>query len=493
MTNNEIYFFLGKVKEMFCPIDVTTGFVHLKGPISTIDLNTITVPSYPLTISFAPRTTIPTLIGNRIDESTENTCTYRGKRYNLVDVQFCSVANKGFLLPGETRPPVAELILTFSPSSSPADIQELSGILLCVPIYDSGRLEHADYLTQLIEQTIPSCKYTNLTGSDYEGADYQQIPNSSLTSCVKSCCGDTKCLAYTFRSGTCYLKDSIPPIKKGLEASIVAGTVDHNLPNSSGATSSTCAVPVSTTKKETKSNVATLESLFYASSDDTSQTSFAYKTCFETMDKDRQPSSKSLYIVVFPRGVHLTQVGYQQLLLQLQGTLLPYSIPPAIRGGDSTLQSYQYDEDGQKVATQVSKDGVIYATQVSTCTDDFKNRFQYFSLPPLLPVSSRYGKSTEAAPAGGEQCPYYKTSQYKCVPFNQLTDLSGNYVIPGAKTLETIQYEQQQKQEKEKQGKGANSGSTETLEIAAATILGGTIACVLFFWVGTKIANIKSN
>jgi len=64
---------------MYCPPDVNTGFIQLVGPIQQADLNNITVKSYPLSISFAPRTTVPTLMGNRIDESTENTCTYRGK------------------------------------------------------------------------------------------------------------------------------------------------------------------------------------------------------------------------------------------------------------------------------------------------------------------------------------------------------------------------------------------------------------------------------
>ena len=489
---------------MFCPLDVTTGLIQLVGPISTIDLKNITVNTYPLTISFAPRTTIPTLIGNRIDESTENTCTYKGKRYNLVDVQICSVAHKGFLLPGDSKPPVAELIMTFVPSSQPDDLQSLSGILLCVPIYDSGTPDHAEYLTQLIENTIPSCKYTTIVGSEYVGADYQQIPNSTLSSCVKSCCGDTNCLAYSFQSGTCSLKNAIPEIKNTGDRTQITGTVDHRAPNK-GATSSTCAVPVSKgsltgDKKENTSNVATLESFFYAWSGDTTQTSLAYKTCIETMDKDNQPTSKSLYVVVFPNGTHLTQAGYQQLILQLNGTLLPYTVPPAIRGGDATLKAYEFDEEGRKVATEVSKEGVIYATRLSSCTDDFKHRLEYFTRPPLLPSSAKNG-----GPSGfnTEQCPYYKTSQYKCVPFNQLTDLSGDYVIPGIKTLETIRYEQQKEKEKTQKtgGRGQGQGvgdadttktgvsTTEDMETLFAMGIGGLLAAVVVFRVATWAAN----
>jgi len=482
---------------MFCPLDVTTGLVQLVGPISTMDLKNITVNTYPLTISFAPRTTIPTLIGNRMDESTENTCTYKGKRYNLVDVQICSVAHKGFLLPGDSKPPVAELIMTFVPNSQPDDLQSLSGILLCVPIYDSGTPDHAEYLTQLIEQTIPSCKYTNIVGSEYVGADYQQIPNSNLSSCVKACCGDTNCLAYSFQSGTCSLKNAIPELKNTGDRTQVTGTVDHRTPNK-GATPSTCAAPISKgpasgDKKENKSNAATLESFFYAWSGDTTQTSLAYKTCFETMDKENQPNSKSLYVVVFPNGAHLTQAGYQQLLLQLNGTLLPYTVPPAIRGGDATLQAFSFDEEGRKVATEVSKDGVMYATRLSSCTDDFKHRFEYFTRPPLLPSSAKNG-----GPAGfnTEQCPYYKTSQYKCVPFNQLTDLSGEYVIPGIKTLETIRYEQNQQNQQKEQGAGAGGedakkggSTTEDMETLFAMGIGGILAVMVVFRVATWAAN----
>lgn len=487
---------------MFCPLDVTTGLVQLVGPISPIDLKSITVNTYPLTISFAPRTTIPTLIGNRLDESTENTCTYKGKRYNLVDVQISSVAHKGFLLPGDTKPPVAELIMTFAPNTQPDDLQSLSGILLCVPIYDSGTPDHAEYLTQLIEQTIPSCKYTNIVGSEYVGADYQQIPDSTLSSCVKSCCGDTNCLAYSFQSGTCSLKNAIPEIKNTGDRTQITGTVDHHLANK-GTAASTCAVPVSkgagaAKKKDNKSNAATLESLFYAWSGDTTQTSLAYKTCIEIMDKDIQPTSKSLYVVVFPNGAHLTQAGYQQLLLQLNGTLPPYTLPPAIRGGDATLQSYEIDEEGRKVATNVSKEGVIYATRLSSCTDDFKHRFEYFTRPPLLPSSAK-----GSGPPGfnTEQCPYYKTSQYKCVPFNQLTDLSGDYVIPGIKTLETIRYEQkkQKEGEKKKSGDGGDTSGgntdgnggppTEEMETLVAMGIGGLLAGLLVFRVVTWVAN----
>lgn len=470
---------------MFCPSDVNTGFIQLVGPILQQDLNSITVKSYPLSISFAPRTTIPTLVGNRIDESTENTCTFRGQRFSLVDVQICSVASQGYTLPGQTDKAVAELILSFSANSAAQDLSGLSGILMCIPIYDSGAPSHAAYLEQIIDPSIPSCDYTHLVGSDYEGGDYQQLPNSSLSSCVKSCCGDVNCLAYTYKTGTCYLKNSIPSMTKTNDTSMVSGTVNHNSSNGGGAANqATCTAAPKKNKAagDKKSGVPNLESIFYEWDGDTSQTSLAYKTCFETIDSNSQPTSRSLYIVVFPNGIHLTQAGYQQLLLQMNGNLPSYMIPPAIRGGDATLRSYRFDDDGNKVPTISSQDGIIYSTPLSSCTDEFRNRFEYFTLPPRQPKS--------AAKFNSEQCPYYKTTQYKCMPFNQLTDLSGNYVIPGNKTLDTILYEKQQAQKKENAGdipSTSNTLSTADIEKTIGGITAGVGLVVLFLFAYDRI------
>jgi len=478
---------------MYCPSDVNTGFIQLVGPIQQQDLNNITVKSYPLSISFAPRTTIPTLIGNRIDESTENTCTYKGQRFSLVDTQICSVTNKGYILPGQTDQPVAELIISFTANTATTDLSSLSGILLCIPIYDSGTLSHADYLNQLIDPSVPSCDYTHLVGSEYVGGEYQQIPNSSLTTCIKSCCGDINCLAYTYKTGTCSLKNSIPNLNKTNDTTIISGTVNHNIAKNTGATTASCPVPNCPIPKcngkhgsnrltELKSGVPTLQSIFYAWDGDTTQTSIAYKTCFETIDKDNTPNSKSLYVVVFPNGIHLTQAGYQQLLIQLNGTLSPYMIPVAIRGGDSTLRGYKFDDNGNKVPTITSQDGIIYSTPISSCTDEFKFRFEYFTLPPRLPASMSSKYNTD-------QCPYYKTTEYKCMPFDQLKDLSGSYVVPGNKTLDTILYERQQTQAQQTTGDIKTSDiTTEQIEGIVAGVASIGIAIMIVLGVGSWIS-----
>lgn len=462
---------------MFCPHDVNTGFIQLVGPIQQTDLNNITVKSYPLSISFAPRTTPPTLIGNRIDESTENTCTYKGKRFSLVDVQICSPLSKGYVLPGIVETPVAELVLSFSVNGGSSDLSSLSGIIMCIPIYDSGSPSHNEYLLQLVDSSIPSCKYTHLVGSDYSGADYQTLSNSNLTQCIKSCCGDTNCLAYTFNSGTCYLKNSIPNLTKTGNNNIVSGTVNHNTPTCSLSTENK-----KEKKKNTKLGVPNLESIFYDWDGDTSQSSIAYVTCFETIDSNNLPTSRSLYVVVFPNGIHLSSSSFQQLLLQLNGTLVPYSMPPAIRGGEATLQNYNFDDDGNKVPTQISNDGIIYATPLSSCTDEFRHRFEYFTKPPRLPANI-------SSSLNSEKCPYYKTTQYKCVPFNQLKDLSGEYVVPGNKTLDTILFEQQQAKAIQSGGDITEQGiSTEQIETIIASVAGVLIAGIIVLKVGSWIS-----
>ena len=378
---------------MFCPSDVNTGFIELVGPIQQQDLNSITVKSYPLSISFKPRTTIPSLLGNRIDESTgiENTCTYRGQRFNLADVQICSVLNKGYILPGITTQPVAELVLTFSANKNAADYESLSGILLCVPIYDSGTPNHNNYLDRII---------------DPDNKDY-----------VKT---------------------------------------DDN-----------------------KSTIPNLETIFYGWKGDTTQTSIAYKTCFETIDNKNLPSSHSLYIVVFPNGITLKSDMYQKLKTKL----LSYSVPASIRGGDPTLKSYRFD-NGKKIPEIISTDGNIYSTPLSSCDSEFKHRFEYFTLPPRSSSSSSSSNKWNS-----EQCPYYKTNQYKCVPFNQSKDLSGNLVVPGNKTLDTIL------SERDKAQKNANSGdssstslTTEDMEGTIALVAGIAIAAVVFLKVGDWIS-----
>jgi hypothetical protein len=324
---------------MFCPSDTTSGLITLSGQIQQTDLQSITVQSPPLSISFGPRTTIPSLNGNRIVESTENTCMYRGSKFTLVDVQICSIAHEGFILPGHaTQTPVAELILSFANKSNASDLSELSGVLLCVPIYESSPPDHEEYLTQLVDAE-------------------------------------------------------------------------------------------KTFSKNNTAFVPTLESLFV------SQPSLGYKTCFETVDADKTPHAKSLQLFIFPKGVHLLPTTYQTLIARFNG-LSAYQLPPVLRGADSTVKTFDFNESGTKVVKTTSQDGLLYKITVSSCTEEFKNRFQYFTMAPRIPGQKK-------DPSTDKGHPSYTTNQYKCMPFSTFYNITdNNYVslkdMKNADSLDTV-------------------------------------------------------
>jgi hypothetical protein len=442
---------------MSCPPDTNTGFVTLIGPIQTSDLNAISVSKNPLIFLFGPKSTPPTLInGNMIDESTGNSISYNGNKFLLGNIQICKSIHDTYRLPGQTQLPVAELILSFHASSLPKYLSEISGILLCVPIYNSGNSSHSEYLDQLIDPTSISCNYTNESGAEYEGTSYKTINNSSLIKCVKSCCDDTNCLAYTFKSGVCSLKNTIPTLNKNRESSIISGKINRNTPLKPQCESTKKGDNLSST-----AIVPNLESIFYESNNDTSQTSFAYKTCFETLNTNNELQSNGLYVFVFPNGIHLTQQNFENLRLRINNTLKEYEVPPAIRGPDPTLYTYKMDGGNKKIIS-TSNNGNIYKTSISTCTTEFKDRFEYFTSPPfsqssssslsqsIRANSSHLGNSPNLSRAL-DQCNYYKTNQYKCVPFDQLRDLSGEYVIPGNVTMDDIMKKQNQTEQNQNQ------------------------------------------
>jgi hypothetical protein len=453
----------------YCPLDINSGIIELVGPINQSDLKTIENRGSPFSISFAPRTTIPTLIGNRIEETSENTITLKGDRYSLVDVQICSPLHKGYILPFMNETPTAELVLSFSAKSIPSSLQQLSGILLCIPIYDSGFPNHNQYISQLINNDAPQCNYTNITGSDYIGGDYQNIQNTSLLQCINQCCNDPKCMAYTHNSGTCYLKNSIPKIVKTGNNKTITGTVNHTQP---GAQCSS--------QKDKESKVANLQTIFYDWENDESQISLTYRTCFETFDINNNPSSRSLFIAVFPYGIHLSQQDFQILLLQLGGTLQSFQCPPALRNAENTLKSYTFDSTGLKIPQNISSDGLLYRTPVSTVSDDFKERFEYFLKPPKL--SNKFDSNS---------CPYYKTEQYKCVPFDQFKDLSGNYVIPGNTTLQNIIQKQNINQTSEINS-SSTSLSSKQIEESIGIIIGAGSALLAFIAIGSWLSKSHS-
>lgn len=378
---------------MSCPDGVNTGFIQLNGPISQTDLNGITHPN-PINIAFGPRSTIPNIFGNRIDETTYNTCTYFGNTYTLEYVKICSVMNTGYIIPGITEVPEAELIISFKISSN-KNLTKTTNILLCVPIYNSTYLSHDKYITQILDNS--SCKPSSLdenTTYYKENTTYTIKKANSLSKCYSQACNNPTTLAYTYypntnsvglQKGNCLLFNSIPistktALSKEDEKYSISGTVNHNQSYNTN-----------------KGTFFTLESIFHSDKDDTVQTSLAYTTCFGF----EEYNSITSYVLVFPNGIHLTSSIFQYLKIKLDGKFIPYSVS----------------------GTEFKR-----INSISTISDNFRKGFQYFQLPP----------NTQTKKFNTDTCPYYQTSQYKCTPFNQLTDLSNNYVIPGNKTLEDI-------------------------------------------------------
>jgi len=342
----------------------------------------------------------------------------------------------------------------------------LSGILMCLPIFDSGSPSFDDYLNQFIDTTLSSCNYDTQEGTLYSSPDYQQLQSVSLNNCIKTCCGDPNCVAYTFQNGTCHMKNTNNGLTNVEDKSYKSGSIDRNHPRAAS---------------QTPNAAPQLSSLFFGWKGDTRQSSIAYATCFETIENN-QPESHSIYVFYFANGIHLAASTFQQLKGAMNGSLSSYQAPPAIRGTKPTLLSYRFDQNGNKVVTDTSDTGVIYKTALSSCSDEFANRFEYFLQPPNLPqFSSKIQQGQH----------YYTTSQYKCVPFNQLSDMSGEYIIPGNRDLKTLMGEQQRVSEKQT---NPNPEKPKISIVQMEQIIGGTIAGVVFIIGGIFIAKtIASN
>jgi hypothetical protein len=491
------------VKEMACPSDTNNGFVQIIDVITQSNLNSIigNKDRRPFTMSLKPTNTIPSLIGNKIvvAEPTENTFTLQGNRFSLVDIQICEVLHKGYQLPGQTEQPVGELILTCRGNSLPDN--PYAAMIISFPIYTSNTQNHGEYITQLLDKSLPSCKFEKQIGFEYSGKSYKTTKDLSISQCITSCCQDINCKAFNFKMGECLLKDNIPEINKTGDGT-VAGKVDHTTFNPV-LTSASCSAGSSTDENTTK--VYTLESLFYSSKEDTSQTSFAYKTCFEIVNGDNNISSKNIAVFVFPRGIRLTPATVENLELMLNLKVPSYVIPEIIRDNQNTIISNQFGPLGQKTFTKENQStkGSVYTTKLSSCSSEFKNRFEYFLLPPKLPSSSFPSSSTNdssltqnnALSLSQQSNSTYKLNQYKCVPFNKLTDISDNYVIDGnSKSLDAVLKEREELAQKQKEGYSWNQSkqsiTTDQIETIVAITAGSVIGIIALAGMGSLISKM---
>ena len=181
----------------------------------------------------------------------------------------------------------------------------------------------------------------------------------------------------------------------------------------------------------TDASFATLQSLFYGTSSDTSAQSYGYKTCIELVSEDSS-SALNTYVLYFPNGVILTQQEAVNLVTLAsggaQGVLPTFQIPPVIRGGSSTVLTFEVGEDGTSTPTAVSADGLVSSAGLSSASDDFTNSLQFFKKPPSISNT-----------ASGASCATPSTTQYKCLPISQINS-NANYA--NAKTLPQVLGEQ---------------------------------------------------
>jgi len=175
----------------------------------------------------------------------------------------------------------------------------------------------------------------------------------------------------------------------------------------------------------TEEPAASLQTLFYDKDEkDVKATSYEYNMCVDLVNPDDFGKKLSLNTTVtyFPVGCTLNS----QDLQFLKKDTTDYRLPPALLDGYATVITYDV-VDGVKSVATMSREGFIPTKLIAATYDEFGKIVQYNLKPPAL--SSNFDKNS---------CPYYKTTQYKCVPFSQMS-VSGDYVVPkDAATLDKI-------------------------------------------------------
>jgi hypothetical protein len=248
------------------------------------------------------------------------------------------------------------------------------------------------------------------------------------------------------------------------------------------------AVPVFSSKEEyhagyfgqlvdTDLPAASIQTLFFDNNKDTMATSFSYQTCIELIGAG-SVNSFSARVFVFPLGAAMVPQDAANLAdvfaKQAGGILPPYQLPVGFRGTLQTMVSFKVNEEGEKIPTELSDVGQLSVMPISPAGDDFKNIVQFFRKPPVI--------------SGGfsdKQCPYYTTTQYKCVPFSALSDLSGNQVVMQGQNLAQIINQQESVA-----GQGMFSmKAAKILAIVIAVVVGVVLAGLLILpLVGSLLA-----
>lgn len=175
---------------------------------------------------------------------------------------------------------------------------------------------------------------------------------------------------------------------------------------------------------------ASLHTVFFENKTDITQGSISYNTSVQITDNDKRPTNcMVMKVFYFPKGIRMTSQDFylfKNILTQSNKIAVPkYTLPSSITSGMPVATGY----NGQTITT-ISTSFEVPVTQLTLA--ELGNKLEYFKKP--MSLSGERGFN--------DTCPYYKTTQYKCVPFHRISDLSGNYVIKNANTLDDILKEQ---------------------------------------------------
>ena len=114
-----------------------------------------------------------------------------------------------------------------------------------------------------------------------------------------------------------------------------------------------------------------------------------------------------------------------------------YRVPVSLRGPDPTLRTYQLTQQGDKRVGTTSTLGELPVSSLSSCSAEFKKTLEFCTVAPML-GEGRMIQKVAVDPS--------KSSNYKCVPMEQLRDANGQFIKLGSKTLKTVLEEQQKAQ-----------------------------------------------
>jgi hypothetical protein len=179
---------------MTCPINDSSGLITLMGGITTLQLNRI-IPQAnvsPMKLLTLPTLrTPPTRRGTFIEEVNleNNTCIVDGNKGELVGIQICKKTHIGYQLPGNTRQPLAELILSFYVRTREDGSPVYHGFLLCLPIYEAipSQQHHHEYLTAMMtgSMTADASNFPSLSSLFYSSRTDTSQVSLSYKTCVE--------------------------------------------------------------------------------------------------------------------------------------------------------------------------------------------------------------------------------------------------------------------------------------------------------------------